>query len=83
MYSVVHMPKGAKSEQNHQLIVFKQVDFPTKGDAEIWITENISDDIDNHWVTKTSNILKLHPWQRFGLAIADDINLEDTPSPKE
>lgn len=80
MYSVVHMPKDAKGPHGHQLIIFKQVDLPTKDDGDVWITENVSDDIENHWIIKTSNILKLNPWQRWDIAIDDKINLEETHS---
>ena len=84
MYSVVHVRNKLRHPDNgYQILYFLQTDLPTKEDGDKWITENISEDIDNHWVMQTSAILFLHPWQRFNLDVSDDINVETDRWPKD
>ncbi len=81
MYSVIHIPVVRESKQHFfftpdQKYIFMQTDFVSKDDGYKWITENIHDDIDNHWVIKTSAILKFSQKQLENLWCHSNLNLE-------
>jgi len=82
------MPEVIKSKQHafftpDQKYIFMQTDLITKEDGDKWIEENVHDDIENHWVIKTSSILKFSKKQYENLYLHSDLNLSEEGSQKD
>ena len=85
MYSIIHLPEVIKSKQHDfftpdQKYIIKQTDLVTQADGDEWIKANIHDDIENHWVIKTSSMLKFNRKQLENMYLDSNLNLEVTSS---